>query len=94
MTEITNAMCLAERKGRLQLGRAEAFLSRIEKFELRVQSPLTSAQAKASLTLSRKHRLTIYDAVYVELALRLGLELATLDGELISAALSEGVKLS
>jgi len=50
--------------------------------------------AKTVLALSRKHRLTAYDAAYLELAMRLDVELATLDGELRLAALSEGVVLA
>jgi predicted nucleic acid-binding protein len=41
--------------------------------------------------LSGKHGLTVYDATYLELALRTGLPLATLDKDLIRAARAEGV---
>jgi predicted nucleic acid-binding protein len=37
--------------------------------------------------------LTIYDAAYLELALREGLPLATLDEALVAAARAEGVPL-
>ena len=47
----------------------------------------------AVLTLARRHRLSFYDAVYLELAQREGLALATLDNELIKAAPPEGVRL-
>ena len=47
----------------------------------------------AVLTLARQHRLSFYDAVYLELAQREGLALATLDNELIKAAPPEGVRL-
>ena len=45
----------------------------------------------ATLQVAGRHRLTLYDAAYLELALRRGLPLATLDGELRSAAQAEGV---
>ena len=45
------------------------------------------------LNLADAHRLTIYDAAYLELAMRLGVPLATLDGALAKAARSEGVTL-
>ena len=45
------------------------------------------------MTLARKHRLTAYDAAYLELALREGIALATLDAELERAARAEGVTL-
>lgn len=45
------------------------------------------------LALAQRHRLTIYDASYLHLAMVLSLPLATLDKELISAALHEGIEL-
>jgi predicted nucleic acid-binding protein len=47
----------------------------------------------ATARLAARHRLTIYDAAYLELALRRGLPLATLDGELRDAANTEQVEL-
>ncbi len=46
-----------------------------------------------TLLLADLHRLTVYDATYLELALRLSLPLATLDDNLRRAAQREGVKL-
>jgi predicted nucleic acid-binding protein len=46
-----------------------------------------------TLELADRHRLTVYDATYLELALRLSLPLATLDDELRNAAQLEGVPL-
>ncbi len=47
----------------------------------------------ALMTLARKHRLTVYDAAYLELAKREALPLATLDRALEKAAVAEGVAL-
>jgi predicted nucleic acid-binding protein len=44
-----------------------------------------------SLHLARSHRLSVYDATYLELALRHGLPLATLDDALAAAATAAGV---
>jgi len=43
------------------------------------------------IDLARRHRLTVYDAAYLELALRERLDLATLDSTLAEAARREGV---
>ena len=43
--------------------------------------------------LAEQHRLSAYDAAYLELALRLGLPLATADRALIAAAQAVGVPL-
>ena len=45
------------------------------------------------LSLARRHRLTVYDAAYLELALRAALPLATLDATLSASARAEGVRL-
>jgi predicted nucleic acid-binding protein len=45
------------------------------------------------LMLSRRHRLTAYDASYLELAIRDNLPLATLDGDLARAARAENIAL-
>ena len=47
----------------------------------------------ATLVLGRQEGLAAYDAAYLELALRLGLPLATLDTRLAEAARKCGVKL-
>jgi predicted nucleic acid-binding protein len=45
------------------------------------------------LALARERQLTVYDAAYLELAIREGLPLATLDRALDEAAIAEGVTL-
>jgi predicted nucleic acid-binding protein len=46
-----------------------------------------------TLQLAHLHRLTLYDAAYLELAQRRGLPLATLDCDLRTAAIAERVHL-
>jgi predicted nucleic acid-binding protein len=50
-----------------------------------------SPDEAAVMALARKHRLTVYDASYLELALREGVPLATLDRSLAATATSEGM---
>ena len=45
------------------------------------------------MSLARKYQLTVYDAAYLELSLRAGIALATLDAQLEHAARAEGVAL-
>ena len=47
----------------------------------------------AILPLARAHRLTVYDALYLELAQRRGLSLATFDSQLAAAAAAVGVEV-
>jgi predicted nucleic acid-binding protein len=46
-----------------------------------------------TMALAEKHRLTVYDATYLELSLRRGLPLATFDAALRRAAAAAGAKL-
>lgn len=45
------------------------------------------------LPLARKYGLSAYDAAYLELSIRHGAPLATLDGRLVKAAKQAGVKI-
>jgi predicted nucleic acid-binding protein len=47
--------------------------------------------AGAAIVLARRHRLTFYDAVYLELAIRRNLPLASFDRDLFGAARIESV---
>jgi predicted nucleic acid-binding protein len=60
---------------------------------IEAQPSPTPEQSKAILNLSHKHVLTAYDAAYLELAMRKQLQLATLDGDLRRAAMSENIIL-
>lgn len=86
--EIRNALLEAERRGRIVQGTIAAHLNRLSNLSIRTdQTP----DLDAALELARRHRLTFYDALYLELALRRSLFLATLDKALERAANAEGV---
>jgi predicted nucleic acid-binding protein len=53
----------------------------------------TDVEEDALMQLARRHKLTAYDAAYLELALRKGHPLATLDAKLAIAARAEKVPL-
>jgi predicted nucleic acid-binding protein len=50
-------------------------------------------QCEAASALARRHNLTVYDAAYLEVALRMKLPLASLDGTLVRAARAAGVQV-
>lgn len=89
--EVTNVLAMAEKRRRLASTRSDRFLSLLEtlEFDVDVESP---GRAFAHLLpLCRAHRLTAYDAVYLDLATRRRLPLATLDDDLRTAAKALGV---
>ena len=88
--EIRNIFLIAERRGRLTERETLQVLRHVTDLQVEHLEDLDEANV---LRLAPKHRLTFYDAAYLEVALRRNIPLATLDRELISGARSEGVKL-
>jgi predicted nucleic acid-binding protein len=86
--ELRNALIIAERRGRAGEDYTNAFLRQLAQFPLTFDAAPDEASVMA---LARRHRLTVYDAAYLELAQREGLTLATLDRALANAARAEKV---
>ena len=88
--EIRNALLMAERRGRIDEGTIAAHLNRLSNLSIRTdQTP----DLDVALELARRHQLSFYDALYLELAMRRGISLATLDNALERAAIAEGVAM-
>ena len=84
--EAVNVLISAEKRGNTTIGEVERFISQLENLPIHVD-PLTANQAFSRiLALSRAYKLSSYDAAYLELAMREGLPLATLDKSLVKAA--------
>lgn len=90
--EVANVLLIAERRGRITEAQATRFLDLLMQLPIRIDQSLTNVAAL--LAAGRRHRLTAYDAAYLLLAERIGAPLATLDSNLIAAALTAGVELS
>ena len=88
--EIRNTLVVNERRGRLAEADTAAFLRTLARFAVTIDRQPGEAEVFA---LARQHRLTVYDAAYLELARRDSVPLATLDRELIAAARAERVPL-
>lgn len=90
--EVANVLARAEATGLVTEARSETFIAMLQQLDISVD-PATSAHAlAATLQLARRHKLSAYDAAYLELALRTGLALATLDEKLSKAARKAGLK--
>jgi predicted nucleic acid-binding protein len=88
--EIRNVLILNERRGRILPDDSELFLRSLEQLRIVVDR---APNHTAVMNLSRKHKLSVYDAAYLDLAIRESTGIATLDRELESACLIEGVPL-
>ena len=89
--EVANMLLTALRRKRINASQFARILEAVDSLPLTLQPVLTEKQRGDLLHLARKHELSAYDAAYLELALRLDLPLATIDGRLARAAGNEGV---
>ena len=90
--EVANVIVKAEAKALVTEARSGAFLEMLEEVEIEVDTATFAHALSTTLQLARRYKLSAYDASYLELALRTGLPLATLDDDLQKAAKKAGVK--
>ena len=84
--EAANVLLGAEKRSEINAGEIERFIAQLENLPIHVD-PLTAHQSfNRILALSRIYNLSSYDAAYLELSIREGLPLATLDKDLKKAA--------
>lgn len=88
--EVRNVLIASEWRGRIDAGRTARALALLSELPVSVDH---DADEAAILSLCRHHRLSVYDAAYLSLAIREKLVLATLDDALARAAAIEGVAL-
>ena len=91
--ETANALLMAERRGRLSLAERTQALTLLAELPIQIDARTAELALSATVALAAGREMTVYDACYLELALRLGLPLASLDQRLCQAARSAGVDL-
>jgi predicted nucleic acid-binding protein len=91
LLELANGLVVAERRGRITRAESTRFLGLVGELPIRIDQTSTLDLASSVMELAREYELSAYDAAYLELALRLGRPLATLDERLRSAADRAGV---
>ncbi len=72
-------------------GRRSQLLSSLAELPIEIDAETADHVWHATVDLAAKHSLTVYDATYLELAMRKRLPLATLDQDLMAAARAEGL---
>src|ERR1700751_3563263 len=91
--EITNVLAMAERKNRITPAQSDAFIADLSKLGIERDGEAPNRAFTHLLTLCRPHRLTSYDAFYLDLAIRRSWPLATLDEDLRKIAKKLGLGL-
>jgi predicted nucleic acid-binding protein len=89
--EVLNTLLVGERKGRITAEQTGAFLGALKILNPALDHATLEQVAGPVQIICRDHRVTPYNALYVELALRSGCPLATLDQPQRDAASSLGV---
>ncbi len=88
--EVANVLVKAQAKGLVSEARASAFVGLLAEMAITADASTAARALGDTLQLARRFKLSSYDASYLELALREGLPLATLDADLQSAVLQVG----
>lgn len=89
--ETANVLLGAERSKKKTAADTTHFLALLGKLAIESDAHTEHHATTTTLALGRRHKLSSYDAAYLELAMRLGLPLATLDKNLRKAAGAEGI---
>ena len=89
--EVGNTLILGERRKRCTPADSTQFISILDALEIVADRETGTRAVADTLALARSQNLTLYDATYLELAMRRKLPLATLDADLRKAAKRVGV---
>ena len=88
--ELRNVLIMAERRRRISQSETAAALAAVQALGIMLDH---AAEGATVLRLARSYRISVYDALYLELAVREQRPLATLDRALGNAAESEQVRV-
>ena len=92
--EVANSLLSVERRKTLNVAQVTGFLEELSAWSIEVDTLGVGRAFHQVLSTARQHHLTAYDAAYLELAIREGLSLTTLDADLRRAARLVGVKIA
>jgi predicted nucleic acid-binding protein len=92
--EVANVLVTAERRKALKPAQVTNFTEEFSAWPIQVDTLGLDRAFQQILSTARISRITAYDAAYLELAIREGLPLATLDNDLRKAATAAGVQIA
>jgi predicted nucleic acid-binding protein len=91
--EITNALLVGERRKRIRQPEVRCFVELLKGLSIIEDSQPFADTISNVLPLAREYDLSAYDAAYLDVAVRHGAPLATLDAMLQKAARATGIKI-
>ncbi len=93
MLEVLNVLLVSERRGRVTREQSLRALAHLRSLPIRIEATEESSSPEALLRLAGDHKLSSYDAAYLDSAMRRGLPIATLDDGLRRACRAASVSL-
>ena len=91
--EVANVLGIAVRRGRCDESYARRCLERLASLDIAIDAETDTHAWGETRRLAAVHELTIYDAAYLELAIRRALPLASCDAALLRAARNAAVAI-
>jgi predicted nucleic acid-binding protein len=92
--EMANGFLTAFRRGRLPETKAPALIGALDRLRVDIDRGIApDFLTQATLTIGIAHRLSAYDASYLELAMRRAIPIATQDERLLRAASAAGIEI-
>ena len=89
--EVANVLAMAERRGRIEAAKVDRALALLAVLPVEINA--ARADAARLLGLCRRYQRAAYDALYLDLALRERLPVATLDGGMRQACIEAGIEM-
>ena len=91
--EVGNVLLVAERKNRLSAADSIRFIALLSQLPITVDQEPPERMIKEIFALAQTHKLSTYDASYLDLAMKRGISIATLDDRLLYAAKQNNVSV-
>jgi predicted nucleic acid-binding protein len=91
--EITNAVLVAERRKRIKQPEIRRFVELLDGLTVLMDSQSVTESVSNILPIAREYGLSAYDAAYLDVAIRHGAPLATLDNKLQRAGEKAGIEI-
>lgn len=91
--EVANVLLVATRRRRIAETDWPRIRRNLDALPIRIDPASTSRTWDEVLELAHAHHLSVYDSMYLELAIRMQLPLATLDGALAAAGRAAGLEV-
>ena len=91
--EAANVLLGATNRRDIELAELERFTAQLENLPITVDTLTANKVFGHTISLAKAYRLSSYDAAYLELALREGLPLASLDKDLLKAAKRSDIEI-